>query len=591
MYVRVRDGAFWSMGDHDVHLSRGSVASFDTYFNTFSAGKWAQHSAVGEVAFELDLAGRFEVQSVVDHPYRSRRVVASQVVESEGGTVRLDPLALSPLAGGQLFLRLCCLSSTGTVRAMRVVTPQAPERDVRLMIVMTTFRRPEYVKANVERMLEHLAQAPELRDHLRLLIVDNGRDLEIELPEDAPVRVLPNRNLGGAGGFARGLLEARRGGWATHLLFMDDDISFHPEVVGRTLALLRYAASPKLCVSGAMLSEDEPHKQFEAGATWLPFSPYPIRAIGNDVDLSKASNLAQNDHNVPVEYGAWWFFAFPLSLASGNPLPVFVRGDDILFSLLYARPHAISVNGVAVWHQDHAYKNGPAAFYYEARNFALVSTLAVDGYDTKHLRRRFLALVMRALMSMKYDSAEAMIRGMRDFLRGPEWWLSADQEALNAVAREHEGERLGTLPENLRWMPLWQPRPAPLQQLSILLSVLTLGGHLLPASYTRRGPAAVNLQTRPITTGLWRDEIVYRYPPTGEGFVVRRDRERFFALLKETGRTCMEISRKYRRVRSRYRAAYEDMVSDQTWWRLLGMPHTDGDGHSVRNAPAEGVSA
>src|SRR5690606_1883251 len=154
----------------------------------------------------------------------------------------------------------------------------------------------------------------------------------------------------------------------------------------------------------------------------------------------------------------WWYFAWPLALTDDYPFPAFVRGDDVLFSLLHARPHAVTANGVAVWHQDFDYKNGPSAFYYEARNIALVNSVAIEGYEARHLRKRFLALVLRALLAMKYDSAEATIRGVRDFLRGPGWWASIDHQAIHAASSRHERERLGALPDHLRRMPLWQPR-------------------------------------------------------------------------------------------------------------------------------------
>jgi len=586
MYVRTKRGAYSSIADRTVEFPPGSSASFDTYFNTFPVAKWRQYTTVREVSFELDLAGRFEAQAVFDHPYRARRVLTSQVVEGEGGCVSFGPVPLDQLGGGQLFLRLRCIGGQGVLRGSRIVAAGEPAEGVRLAIVMTTFRRPAYVQANLDRVLAYLRAAPDIAAQVQVLIVDNGRDLEVDLPQDAPVRIVPNRNLGGAGGFARGLLEVRRAGWATHVLLMDDDVSFHPEVIGRTVGLLAYAASPQLCVSGAMLREEQPQLQHEAAAGWDPFAVHPWRPIGKDVDLSEEENLPQNDVDHPIDYSGWWYFAFPVSLTADNPLPVFVRGDDVLFSLLHVRSHAITANGIAVWHQDFEYKNGPAAFYYEARNIALVNTIAIDGYEAKHLRKRFLALTMRALLSMKYDSAEATIRGVRDFLRGPEWWATLDHEAVNAASRDHQGERMGELPEHARRMPLWQPRPAPLQQVSILLSLLTLGGHLLPASRTRQGPAAVSLQTRPITTGLWRDEIVYRYPPTGEGFVVHRDRDRFFALLKETARTYTEISRRFAGVRDRYRAAYPDMVSDENWWRLLGVPHSQPEGVAAQDLSA-----
>jgi galactofuranosylgalactofuranosylrhamnosyl-N-acetylglucosaminyl-diphospho-decaprenol beta-1,5/1,6-galactofuranosyltransferase len=575
LYLRVRQGAFWTAADGTVQLGRGGTASFDTYFNTFPAGKWQRYSTVGSVALEVDVAGRFEVQAFVDHPHHSRRMVAARSLESDGGPVLLDPVTLAPLAGGQLFWRLRCVGRSGVLHGGRVVTDAEPCRDVRLAVVVTTFRRQAYMRANVERLVDHLRAHPDVAAAVRVLIVDNGGDLRVELPADAPVRVLPNRNLGGAGGFARGLLEVRDAGWATHVLFMDDDISFDPEIVGRTLALLRNAASPELCVSGAMLREEHPELLHEAGAGWASFAVHPWRPIGKNLDLSEEANLPQADLDQPIDYSGWWYFAFPLHLTSDYPFPLFVRGDDVLFSLLHARPHSISVNGIGVWHQDFEYKNNPAAFYYEARNIALVNTLAVDGYAAKHLRKRLVALMFRSLLSMKYDSAEATLRGVTDFLRGPAWWADLDHEALHGELVRGYGERIGELPDHLRRMPFWQPPPAPLQLPRVALALATLGGHLSPPARTRGAPVAVSLQTRPITTGLGRDEIVYRYPATGDGFVVRRDRERFFRLVRATARTCVQLSRRFARVRDDYRAAYPEMVSDASWRRRLGLRAAD----------------
>ena len=76
--------------------------------------------------------------------------------------------------------------------------------------------------------------------------------------------MVPNPNLGGAGGFARGLWEHRRRGRATHVLFMDDDVAFEPEILARTVALLRFARRADLCIAGSMMRMDRPQIQFEA---------------------------------------------------------------------------------------------------------------------------------------------------------------------------------------------------------------------------------------------------------------------------------------------------------------------------------------
>ena len=115
----------------------------------------------------------------------------------------------------------------------------------------------------------HVAQATAVLAKsagFRVTIVDNGRNLELPPGDGLSVRVIPNPNLGGAGGFARGLMHARNDGWTTHVLFMDDDITMEVESVVRAIALFRYATDPRLCVHGAMISEEIPWMQFEAGS-------------------------------------------------------------------------------------------------------------------------------------------------------------------------------------------------------------------------------------------------------------------------------------------------------------------------------------
>ena len=64
-----------------------------------------------------------------------------------------------------------------------------------------------------------------------------------------------------------------------------------------------------------------------------------------------------------------------MHVAKDNPLPVFVRGDDVAFGLMHTGKHTVTMNGIAVWHADFALKNNPSSLYYEVRNFALIDTL------------------------------------------------------------------------------------------------------------------------------------------------------------------------------------------------------------------------
>jgi len=47
------------------------------------------------------------------------------------------------------------------------------------------------------------------------------------------VQLIPNKNVGGSGGFARGLVEALQENTYSHFLFMDDDIELDSESIYR----------------------------------------------------------------------------------------------------------------------------------------------------------------------------------------------------------------------------------------------------------------------------------------------------------------------------------------------------------------------
>ena len=148
--------------------------------------------------------------------------------------------------------------------------------------------------------------------------------------------------------------------------------------------------------------------------------------------------LVADREDEPIDYGAWWYFAFPIDITTDNPLPTFVRGDDVCWGLMHTHGHTVVLNGIGLWHDSFERKNGPLAWFYETRNFALASVLTEPGYRWWHLLLRYLNLCGRSLVSLKYASARNITFGMQEFLRGPEHWLALDQEALNdAVAHVH----------------------------------------------------------------------------------------------------------------------------------------------------------
>ncbi|NBN90826.1 MAG: glycosyltransferase, partial [Actinobacteria bacterium] len=284
------------------------IESYDTYFGVFHAARWRRKTSVGELHVAVQVDGPAEVE-IVAVKRMSEKVVESARVSS-AGTVSIRLVELSDTNVDTYYAR---------VRGARLVqggwyAANAPLRDVRLNACITTFNRQPYVTANVERLRRLGREVPSLGDSFRVTIVDNGRNLELPAGDGVAVRVIPNPNLGGAGGFARGLMHARQDGWTTHVLFMDDDITMEVESVVRAIALFRYATDPRLCVHGAMISEEIPWMQFEAGSHYAWRYTYPLRAVGREDDLRDRITVLADEPESRFEYTAWWFTAFPIAV-------------------------------------------------------------------------------------------------------------------------------------------------------------------------------------------------------------------------------------------------------------------------------------
>ena len=322
MYLRLSGPATLDVEDRQVLLRKGGVVRTDTFFGVFSLGRWGKESTVERISLALDISGSFTVETLVtDLDSRERTVDRRQI----GPDARkLAVPALGELGEGMLWFRLTCESDEGRVRAFEITTDDEPSRDVHLGVAITTFNRMPYVAANVARLAQLFKAHPDTAEDVSVLIVDNARNLELPLRGGVPVEIVPNPNLGGAGGFARGLWEHRRRGQATHVLFMDDDIAFEPEVIARTVSYLRFATDPETCVAGSMMRMDRPFVQFEAGADLDPAARNLWEARGRQQNLLYTEVLLNNERLEPFDYGAWWFYAFPLTTDRRLP-PAAVR--------------------------------------------------------------------------------------------------------------------------------------------------------------------------------------------------------------------------------------------------------------------------
>jgi galactofuranosylgalactofuranosylrhamnosyl-N-acetylglucosaminyl-diphospho-decaprenol beta-1,5/1,6-galactofuranosyltransferase len=567
LYVRTQGDV--SFANETALLVKGAELSFDTSFGVFAAGRWQRLTSVDclSVTVHASGSGRIElvgVSSVIRGLSLQEKIVASAGISSSGKTtLEVPDFAKSSI--GTYFVRVSAEQSDVVVSGGQWTTTTIAPREVRLSLSITTFNRQDYVKPTVAKVLQLVENVDSLRDRMRILVVDNARNIEFDTAPNAPITVVQNPNLGGAGGFARGIIHLRDEGWSTHVLLMDDDITLEPEALVRTFALFTFACDANLCIHGAMLSEEQAWMQFEAGSKYRWRSLYPLRAIGREDDL-RARKLALRDaREKKFAYTAWWYTAFPISITRDNPLPVFVRGDDVAFGLMHTGKHSVTMNGVIVWHADFGLKNNPSSLFYEKRNFAIVDTLVFANHHWWHLARRFIALSFRNLFSMRYASVEYMIRGVRAYLAGPEALMATDHSALHDELRKVTEEKPGPLPAELAAVAITKPRPKAIRLIGFALAIPLVGGYILPKIMRRDVLKTAPIDSRAVGLATRYNRILYRHDRLPEGFLVQRDSRRFFSLLREVCVVTKDIALNYRRLKREYKAAYPTLVSDASW--------------------------
>ncbi len=198
LYLRLSGPATLDVANRHILLRAGGEVRTDTYFGVVSVGLWRGRTSVEQLALRLDAMGSFDVEAVVNGD-DGQFVVAAAQLDDERSTLDLPPFATLP--DGLVSFRIRCSSPHGRRRA-EVVTADEATRPVHLGVAITTFNRMPFVASNVVRLSTLFKELPQLAKTVEVIIVDNGSNRELPVPRSAPLEIVANPNLGGAGGFA-----------------------------------------------------------------------------------------------------------------------------------------------------------------------------------------------------------------------------------------------------------------------------------------------------------------------------------------------------------------------------------------------------
>lgn len=556
-----------------------------TYFNALSIAKWRRYTCVENAWLHLELAGDPCGLAVV--------ACGPDAAESEKSTTKLTPKGGEgfssfevelPLAGEKDVLQGVVLRSEGSSRVRNAYyyakVGEDSVHDVRLAVCTTTFKKESYITRNIQLVRDRIVHGGEaVASGFHMFVIDNGRTLDEALGGDG-VTIVPNANVGGAGGFACGMMQALESdGDFTHVLLMDDDVRVSPESIARTYNLVSLANGEysDAFVNGAMLRMEEPDHQHEDVGVVIPTGNFdrvkPDFVLGDLCDIVENETI---DVEVPNAYGAWWYSCIPVEAIrkNGLPLPVFVRCDDIEYGMR-CKPRYMTMNGICVWHEGFGGRIlASADCYQNVRNFLIMTSLhGMDQVERMFMVRTESNFRMH-MRTMYYDAAEMIVEAVEDYLKGPDFLAEVDGEALF----KKNGAR------NEKLVPLDELDPRVTEHLSInkdalglksqtgrfgkMLRLLPYDRHYLPDFMLRENAASVFYcgAMRPDPSLFARKTLVAMDADATHGCVRRMDKRRW----REIRQRWKAAKHAYESRRDEVKKAYQEALprlSSSAFWK------------------------
>ncbi len=539
-----------------------STIRFDSYFNVFPAHLYD----LDDMDVVLDISGEGEVFAEVmlarfGHSWE--RLACAQLTLQPGLPARIK-LPRNTFNGVAFLNIRASTDAVITGADYRVLAP--PRVDASVTLVITTFRRRDSIMATAARLQTYVESNPDIAEKLSLLVIDNGDELDAVPFEHG--EVVRNRNLGGAGGFTRGLKKVMDEKRSTHVLFSDDDATFFPESLRRTLALMRYTKTPNLAVAGAMITEAHKWRMWENGATFNR----RCAPLDNGRDLRRFDEVLAMSQGQPRglanKYGGWWYFCFPIASVTQLPFPFFVRGDDSFFSLAN-NFDIVTMPGVVAHQEDFFSKQSPLTVYLDFR-YHMVHHLTFD--RLKLSKKSFIKMVrfffFRFNNSYHYESAAAVNLAIEDLLAGKEFWAAnadmADRRRQIGEMTVNERIRVGCPFDHSQVTPHAPGRNT--RRFVSIVRWLTNNGHRLPDWFFHKKGVIFPLDVRAIEHDSYlRPFTVTIDLASSRGYVSTIDRQAYFANRARFQALQKQLEQRYDELRDHYHAASAELTSGEAW--------------------------
>lgn len=567
-----------------------------TFFNAFPASYWRRWTAVKTVRFTASIVGNAKISVFRSTGRGLIYPVAERVVQTEDSAVSVcvDVPMVGLMDGGYFWFDAESLDGPVTVTDAAWAVPRSArtaEQDTSMSIAITTFNRAAYCM----NQLRAIAGSSALRKRLdTVYCTDQGSDLvceqegftEISADLGQQLTYIQQANLGGSGGFSRGMYETVKAGDSDFVLLLDDDAVSEPESILRSIQFSDYTIRPVL-VGGGMFHLDNRTMLYTQGERINPqrMWMYPSKSMGynHDFSVELLRDSPDRHQRIDEDFNGWWMCLIPVAVMRkiGLSLPVFIKFDDIEYGLRAGNAGfpTVCLPGVAVWHQAWHDKDPARSWeeYFTERNRWIAALLT---YPDTPPRMLLETLYGDASLGLRFVYSAMALHHMalKDIMRGPQYLVDCLPTKLGEVRELRAQYPDAQVEDSFEAFPepvgeVESPKNHP----STMRSRYKAAVGLIAASFVRnvdpdkamRPDAAISARDA-AWTWLAFDHVNSALVTTADGNGVawlKRDNKRFRQSMLEGYRLTRRILRNWRRLSAQYRAY--GISSMETWARIF----------------------
>ncbi|MDO5662436.1 MAG: glycosyltransferase, partial [Brachybacterium sp.] len=420
---------------YSVTVPAHGLRSLGTYFNAFPASYWRRWTPVRQVRLRLETIGRAQI--VVYRSNARGNIQRQDFANVVGSAATVFDLPLTAFGdGGWYWFDVHAGDEDVTVVS---ASWSADAEDARtrgtISLGMTTMNKVDYCLDNIRAIAEN----DEVRRLLDVMyVVDQGSDRLTDHAEQLdPLReamgdqleIIEQGNIGGSGGFSRGMYETAMAGRSAYVVNLDDDIVIEPETLVRMVTFADYASTPTI-VGAHMFDLNNRSVLHTFGEIvdpwrmlWVPAEDDTPRS--HDFGAYPLRSTPALHRRTDVDFNGWWMCLIPVETIReiGLSLPVFIKWDDAEYGLRAkaAGYPTVSLPGAGVWHVSWVDKDDSVGWqaYFHERNRMITGLLHSPFPRGGRLLKESVFQDLKHLISMQYSTEHLRLMAQQDLLAGP----------------------------------------------------------------------------------------------------------------------------------------------------------------------------